>query len=409
MDELKRDAAIGLRRDAVSSQLLARRGQHGGGGVPSFVLGFLVGVQFAPLPLNVALVDGLFVFLLVLRVTSPGRGERGFRWVTPWIWLIGVGSVVGMFSTPHLGDSMLHLVRDAYAFGILALGVWWLSVGATRWRAVVYGMVAVGCLCSILVAVSPETRPSGTFLNPNYAGHYLAVLIVLVLATRAGLSRWILLTVPLLLVGMLGSGSFGAILIAVSGLCYLGWNVGEKRLPRRLLARSALVAMVAVVSFQGVIGSALESDYAVDNGLSENRFDKSETGRLDRYSTGLSMAAAHPFGVGPGGAVYVESSLKEHELHNDYLAFLVERTVLGLVGLVGLLVGLWRRMKPAGAARSILVMLAAGSMVRETLNFRHLWLALAVAVVYDALGRRSGDPPVPAEASDRRDVLGVRR
>jgi hypothetical protein len=81
------------------------------------------------------------------------------------------------------------------------------------------------------------------------------------------------------------------------------------------------------------------------------------------------------------------------------LAYLVERSVVGLVGLVGFVIVLWRRMPRSGAARVLLGIVMVGSLVRETLNYRHVWIILAIALVVDAkfwlTSGRSGVTAVP--------------
>lgn len=370
----------------------------------AFLVGALSGLQPFLLPLNLAIVDAVILYVMLVAVTNMPRLRNGplntFRACAPWLWMIAVGSVVGMFSTVHLGASVLQFTRDFYAYGVFFAVLAWLILKPDTWSAMATGVFAIAGICALVTFVQTDLRPSGTFLNPNYAGHFMAMSLVLLVAVRARVGRAWLLLVPLLLAGVLRTASFGGIVMLAGGVCVLVW-VGAKRLSpgTRHLVRALLVAVFAFIALSGVVTNVLASNEATQSGLGENRLDKSSTGRLERWSVGLQIAAEHPFGIGPGGAQYEAAALGEHELHNDPLAYLVERSVVGLVGLVGFVIVLWRRMPRSGAARVLLGIVMVGSLVRETLNYRHVWIILAIALVVDAkfwlTSGRSGVTAVP--------------
>jgi O-antigen ligase len=102
-------------------------------------------------------------------------------------------------------------------------------------------------------------------------------------------------------------------------------------------------------------------------------------------------------GLGPGGTkrtLQEEQAAYVKEAHNDYLATLVERGVVGVVGLLMLLVAAGRRAaevmrarpgpgRPAAVARPVLlaaggVALALSGWFHEVLHFRHVWAVLGL-------------------------------
>ena len=110
-------------------------------------------------------------------------------------------------------------------------------------------------------------------------------------------------------------------------------------------------------------------------------------------------------GVGPAGVVNRKIALlngQPLQVHDDMLSFLVERGPIGLIGLIGLWVVIWRCAKPRGIARLMIVSLFVASLFRQTMHYRHMWLLLALALAYD--NRRSD-----AEALDQVPVSAAPR
>jgi O-antigen ligase len=121
-----------------------------------------------------------------------------------------------------------------------------------------------------------------------------------------------------------------------------------------------------------------------------------------------------PTGVGPanfnrkGGLV----SGGYHAAHNDYLGMLAERSVVGLVGWLGilgsvaLLIGRVARIDAAGGAVALGVQplygllgaMALHSGVVELFHFRHFWMALAIVAA-------AASPIVLTHANEPADAL----
>ena len=88
-----------------------------------------------------------------------------------------------------------------------------------------------------------------------------------------------------------------------------------------------------------------------------------------------------PWGVGPGSVRGLDLNAHETELHNEPLAYLVERGVIGLFGLFLMWFAMLRLCPRGTQARAMVLAYIFGSFFRETAHYRHFWVFLALALV----------------------------
>ena len=347
------------------------------------------------LPAHLQLVDVLLavVFLVGTRIMvgSPENVfARALGRASPWFWLLFVAITLSLLQLGFVGWSLLDTAHDLVAL------LTFFFMGAlliVRPRALDASLIAWTVMAAV-VAVSVTTsnealRSTGSFFsNPNYAAHYLGTSLVLLLA--APLPRLVRLGLAAaFLVAMVHTGSFGGFTLPVSSALYLvsarvsHWPVALRRVARLLLA--AAVVVVAVL----VVREFSRSDTDLGSGTSAQRFERSRDTRLAIWSDALAEVPGHPLGVGAHGLVertdlrYAQPG----EVHNDYFAFLVEDGVLGLLAVFGICSVMWRLAPPSGLARALLLGVAVSAVTREVVNFRHVWVALALLTVWDSRER----------------------
>jgi O-antigen ligase len=322
------------------------------------------------------------------------------------------------------------------------------AVACVGWAALMiathYAVLPTGLL-DLLVAHSSSSRVSGTAKNPNLAASYLVTSLFVVLVAPLPfrrLTRWA--AGALLVWAVLLTESNGALLAAIVGAL-----VVAAALPVRLVAARARVAVAAagVLVAAVAIGATIVTVAAPTQGVSSivqtgeaetagplsgnaERLDNGISARLAiwsaAWSAGVRTAA---LGVGPGAAqdVDVGGRRLDKGLHNDYLAFFIERGVLGLVTfLVFVSVVLWwciplllsnargsalgYRWSFAGLVGAV-VANAVLAATHESFHFRHLWVLIALvwAVRY-LLTRSPGGGPASArtpspDREERADAL----
>jgi O-antigen ligase len=318
----------------------------------------------------------LFVWFVVVLNCLLATGNRGLRWViSTWIAV-------------------------AACIGVLA------ALAATA------GSTAVPKLFGYPI-VDKFERFYGTFRDPNMAGNFLVVSLFVVWASplprRTG---WkVAVSLPLLL-AIQATKSNTALAALAAGVLVM---VCVSLIRSRKAAAGAAVAAVglallvfAVMPARVIDGPANLArslgDEAVFQG-SLNRFDSSLGARVERIDEALGIFGPDVLlGIGPSttnDTLIAIGAPITGELHNDFVAALIERGLLGIVGVVALFVLAirssfqlvsepalrrdgWRTVALLGAVTSVVV----SALSLETLHFRHVWFlfALVYALGYTAAG-----------------------
>jgi O-antigen ligase len=401
-------------------------------------------------PAESAIVDIVSVIALPIFAASVAVRRRPLTvpFLIP-IFLISVGSLVATINAISPGNAYLAMTQDFYLFAWFVMLVNLLRDGRDlktfrviwMWTANavalfgIYRVLAVGHM-GLGGLVSPRGfRAISTFYDPNMCADYLvlSLFVVIGLGEEIGrLVRWS--SIGLLLVGILATKSMGGLTSLGVGLAVWllarAWTLRIS--PAGLAAFGLLGASLALGAFWVVkgmgVGEAQLGSAASSSVL--GRAGHSSEGRFAIWGSLFRRYVKTPLGIGPGNSQSVPLSAEERErpnslmskeAHNDYLAYLIERGPLGLLGLLFLKLGVfgrlitwWRRRVRQGhrtggvfIAASIAAFFASSihSFTLETLHFRHEWLFLAMVCALDGMVFRAR---VEREASTAPFVEPVR-
>ncbi|MGZ4757881.1 MAG: O-antigen ligase family protein [Acidimicrobiales bacterium] len=365
------------------------------------------------LPSNLAYVDVAIAAICLVSLLSMAKtgspATRSAVRAMPWLWLILVGSFLGMWSVGITGWGIADLLRTNFA--VLAFFcIWHLMYVARLERYAIWG-TAIGLgITSVALLVQPfKYRGRAFFENPNYAGHYCVMAAFLLFF--AG-KRWYLHAIAAfgLAMAIWQTGSFGAVAMSLSMLAVV--------LVRSVTRNTAVLAVGLVVL--AVVGLFLLSpgadsvssgngSWQISSSLSSDRLDKSQGSRISIWSDAWNAWVKEPLGVGPDGVHQRQlAMINGHflEIHNDALGYLVERGPLGFIGFIGFWVVIWRSSRRRGLARIFIVGALVQGMFRETFHYRHMWLIIAVAFVLDSR-RQQADDEAEAELSGEPAIGGA--
>ncbi len=397
----------------------------------------LLGLTVALLPLlvpsgpgNSAPVDAAAVMFLLAAFVALVVGRRPIR--TPAVAALGAIVAVSLVATAAsraLGASVLSLSVELYLLLLFwttasvldgdrrrtrkIMTIWALS--ALGWAVIVLGahfkLLPAG-LGELLATTDHSGRTAGAAKNPNLAASYLVTSLFVLLATPRIPRLVRLAAAGVIIWAVVVTGSNGALLALAAGLVVVGLGAAIRAfapVSRAVVIGAAAAAvtiaaaLVVVVSGPPQITTAAVSEIAASqaNGpldKSVGRLDNSVGVRLSIWSrawsggsqsilTGIGPAASHDIEVAGGGQL-------NKGLHDDYIAFLLERGIGGAAAFVCFVLVLLRWAAsllvsripdhPSWAVGGLgggIVATLVMAMTHESFHFRHLWLLFALAWV----------------------------
>ena len=395
----------------------------------------LLPLDMVKLPLNMILVDAWILMALPLIWLSFVRGKQiiSLPYFIP-MWLILIASFASTFAAPIPKNGLVVILKEIYAF------IWFITLVAVLitlksrdfqrvlvvWSVMVFvhGFVIVGQFLSpafwqLTISLGEKSsefdvyRPSGLFMNANSAAFFQVLgFVPLMLASSSKKTAMILGLI--LLPTMLLTGSMGATVAFIAGL---GVAVGAVVLSGHLALIIKIFGQLAIIA--ALLGGVLYLIVSHNERYQEHferiflgRAERSSEGRFDLWQQGLDAYLEHDvflWGVGPENFRAVGP--KGKQLHNDFLAFSVERGLIGTVGLVlfaALATGraaymiLLNKKYPDRSRLIVVVFLGAiiatlvESLTHQTFHFRELWLVLAFqeAMLYKMLRFESRIEPI---------------
>jgi hypothetical protein len=393
---------------------------------------FLLPLQRFSLPFNTAAVDlwNLFtiiiVWLFLLKMYPVLRLPYA-----PAVWLILLGSLLGTMQASDSLESIIVITKDVYLyFWFVTLAVVFSILDFDDFHLVLKVWLLVTLINGALILaqfLSPEVlryttmqvgkysamgsyRPLGLFMNPNMsAGFQLMGFTPLILLWKQTNSKVMIVIGSVLLLSIFASGSLGASIAFLGGsLTYImGYYFGNRKEKIKIFLKFLLVLFLLAIIVGGLVSYVLNNYPEVLYRLkyiSYDRFEDSMEKRFILWEQGadLFLGQFPIWGSGPGNYSDDVWGLRKPEgAHNDFIAFLIERGLLGMLGLVLLAASLlekscqtfllWKndpiRAKKALVFLAVLVSMIIESQTHQIFHFRVVWLVFAVQ---EAIIIRSG-------------------
>lgn len=370
-------------------------------------------------------VDAVAVAYVVIALVAIARSRQPLHLPASRALLLILGaSLLATAFGLNLPAGMLSILVESYLFllfvcvandlggdlaGLRAVLVVW-SVAATAWAGVLIAFqlhIAPAPLEALMVGSGGGPRAAGAAGNPNLAASYLLTSFFLLFASpwpRPRPAR--LAAAGTVLFALYVTGSNGGLLGLAAGIPVLSVAAALRRtrtpgqrlgvvggtvLTCGLVLAAALTTGVPRADVLDLQALAHQERGGVFQG-SIGRLDRSVSGRLAIWSDAWHAADSRvTIGVGPGSAPEIPLAIGtlKRGLHNDYLAFLIERGLLGLLGLVGLVAVLLRWsgrlleaaipdprggwLQPAGLGAAVVANLVIATN-HESFHFRHVWI-----------------------------------
>lgn len=378
-------------------------------------------------PGNTGPVDLWILLAVVATAAAAVRDRRVVRlpYVVP-VLLAVLAALLAALARPSSSGTLTAVAQDVLLVlwaGVLAnLGlqpqmlrrlvrVW--AATSTVAAAVLVVAVLLGLNAVAGIVEEEGTRASLTFGDPNRAGSYFGISVMVVLASgwpAHRIGRW--LAVGVLVVALVETGSNAGLVALLSGLVAVALLATVHRLGtlRGLGAALGVVGLVAVLLRGLDLPTLSEQAHASGQPLLVNTLGRASQGGDDRgllLSENLKVYRREGLlGVGASGtksALRAEQAQYVKEAHNDYIAALVERGPLGALALmlllatVGVRAAALVRRHPCAALLSAVpkpqyLAAAAGSCAvaawfHEVAHFRHVWALLGLVAAAGFVAR----------------------
>jgi hypothetical protein len=306
--------------------------------------------------------------------------------------------------------AVVNVSRNPGAFKVLT-ATW--AYAAILWAAFMVSMMLLGR--GDLAGVNERwgRRAALTFGDPNMAGTYYILGIFIVAATRRPRNRILRIAAYVVLAwAVLYTGSNGSMLGLAVGTSVAVAVGAFKRLP--MMHAIVLVAVVALLglgaAFQAQQFSAREAGGSTQQLLQDSIGRSGDSAMLRETLVEEATKLFIEGGALGWGAASTESALLQQQAtfvkgtHNDYVAALVERGVLGfaflimLAGSIG--VRIWTSVRNPINADFAAAIPATGPILAgvcaisttaffyQVLHFRHVWLTFAVVAALHLWGQR---------------------
>lgn len=357
------------------------------------------------------LVVSLVAWFVVGR--SRGQDTRLLRQLAPWIWLLALAQLVGLSQAGPAVWGLTNTMKNTAPFVVVGVvfALFTSEAGFARRAWQVWMATAVLASATVLMP-SAGVRAVGVFGNPAYPAHYLALTLICVLWRERGLLR---IAIALVLgLALLRTGSFTPFTMLAAAGAYVVWSVGSRFEPSlRILVRTVLLIGVVLCAFWVVQGggpSFEAQSFDAGNGLSGQRLQRSGDARLEIWESGVRLWMSRPIGYGPGyvAAQKLDGNLVlAHdigEVHQEVLELLIGG---GPVALLAAFMGcriIWKRGRQGGLTRTLLIAALMASVFRQTLNFRHTALLLALSLAYEYWSERRAEELGAADHIDAEPV-----
>lgn len=317
---------------------------------------------------------GISVAVLVIGGRAfPGAWCPRSRALPVFLMIASLWLFVHLVWALPSGAGELAAAKDLATFSYLlvALGLLRRVNSGLVLRVVPWFLVGVSLLLWLQLVLDGTARARGLFYDPNLPGSLAATLIIGMIALSSR-NTWVPVAIGSLAAShaLLLTNSMSAFVGVVPAVAYLMMHRARP-----------------IVKFVGVVGAGFVANYAVPllaSLVSEERFESSRQGRISIWQEVLQVWEANPMGIGaltlrlPNIGIF-----HVVDTHNEYLHALVAFGPIGLLVLIGLFIALARLGKERTLA--MVIYLAITSITINALNFRNIWLLLALMVMLDAV------------------------
>jgi len=343
------------------------------------------GASLADLPLLIA---------IIMAITSSTNLQYREAWVgklQPILTSIYGYIVVALLPLLSGGGFIwVQLAKDVFSFAIFPVTFLTLAriVDPQRINRVLRIAIALSVLIVCFTVLSGGgSRSSGLLGSPNLAGNWAAAFVMLLLLIEVPENTGLRIgLITVLVIASFRMASLGGILCILTSLAF--W------LPRR--SKNLTFGKQVLPFFIAIGAPTILQAFDTLTGL--NRYGRSSQGRLSIWGEAVKVWFEKPLGLGIGNFADPNLGLTvAPEAHNDYVSSLVELGILGpiAIGAICLTISMAGGLR----TRTMVVFYLVSAISHNSINFRHIWVCMAICFAYDVLPQlQKSDTETPEES-----------
>lgn len=383
-------------------------------------------------PSNTGIPDAGLVLLTIITVQWASGRAYGLR--VPYIVAMALIILGGAIPAAITGEGGLTLAQDVFVYfwavALASLGrdPQLFAIAVRTWvvAAVLGGALMLVGIFAGIPYLSGQIEAEGiragyTFGEPNYASNFFLTGLFLLRAAQYPRRRlWRTLCIIVLLVALVYNGSNGAFLGLVMGTLggtFFTLVKKGKAAMALVLAGSCLLAGGAVytlVDTNAILREASQFSPLLKDSIGRTASSEDSRGEVNSQTLGMWFDTAPPYGIGPARTLgEMKRTLMPYpkEAHNDYIAAMLERGLLGALGVCTLMASLAvraRRVSARGALKpeyaaiiprpellaAMTGVMAFSAFFYEVLHYRHAWAMFGVLAALEIWGRNRQEPGV---------------
>jgi len=288
------------------------------------------------------------------------------------------------------GFIWVQLAKDVFSFAIFPVTFLTLAriVDPQRINRVLRIAIALSVLIVCFTVLSGGgSRSSGLLGSPNLAGNWAAAFVMLLLLIEVPENTGLRIgLITVLVIASFRMASLGGILCILTSLAF--W------LPRR--SKNLTFGKQVLPFFIAIGAPTILQAFDTLTGL--NRYGRSSQGRLSIWGEAVKVWFEKPLGLGIGNFADPNLGLTvAPEAHNDYVSSLVELGILGpiAIGAICLTISMAGGLR----TRTMVVFYLVSAISHNSINFRHIWVCMAICFAYDVLPQlQKSDTETPEES-----------
>lgn len=343
-------------------------------------------------------VFGIFIILYCFfkYISEPIKGST-INLLAPfviWLFFAGISLLWCKDSSWWVYFFKIYLVQIVFVFVVVSFSA------HINFEYIKYGLIMGGVIASAMLILMPSSSALteegrrtiivfGKVFDPNIVASIIILGLFMTIekffSQKSRKKSYIFLMI-ILVIGMLYTGSRGALISCVAGFgIQLLLEMKKKQYKKRALFMLLLSVVIVIIALAVLPPELILSRFSKETLFGVNELENGSHNRYTIWKYALNLVSGSPIiGYGCGNFfAAIATVYKQCASHNLYILLIVENGIVGFAvfvyGLAKLLIGTYRGQLYSvfGMFLSICVM----ALTLDSITYKYFWVAIIVAAI----------------------------